>query len=114
MRRLCHHAALRPSRPFRCIDYLSSLKLGKLEEAEELFTAALEIRERVLGSVHLDTAASLSDMTMLQVDQGRLLEAEPLFRRWACCLVSVLPCGHRGRHLTAASAHGAVSTAWTF
>ena len=65
-------------------------QLGKLEEAEELFTAALDIRERVLGSVHLDTAASLSDMTMLQVDQGRLLEAEPLFRRWVQRCVHVV------------------------
>ncbi len=51
-------------------------------EAEELFTAALEIREKVLGPAHLDTAASLGDMTLLLLEQGRLAEAEPLFRRW--------------------------------
>jgi hypothetical protein len=54
---------------------------GKEDEAEELFKTALEIREKLLGPLALDTAASLSDMTLLLMDQGRLAEAEPLLRR---------------------------------
>jgi len=50
-------------------------------EAEPLFRRALEIRERVRGPDHPDTARSLNNLATLYDSQGKLTEAEPLYRR---------------------------------
>ncbi|KAJ8598953.1 hypothetical protein CTAYLR_009932 [Chrysophaeum taylorii] len=70
-------------------------KQGKLEEAEPLFRRAIEIGKVTLGENHRGLAARLNNLGLLlynQVDylgskwqrdstQGKLEEAEPLFRR---------------------------------
>ncbi|WP_200867669.1 tetratricopeptide repeat protein [Acidithiobacillus thiooxidans] len=48
---------------------------------ELLFRRALEVREKVLGQEHPDTATSLNNLAGLLQAQGKLTEAEPLFRR---------------------------------
>ena len=54
---------------------------GRFEEAEPLYTRALEIREKALGPEHPDTAASLNNLAGLYVSQGQYEEAEPLLKR---------------------------------
>ena len=54
---------------------------GRYEEAEPLYKRALEIRERVLGPDHPDTATSLNNLAILYDNQGRYEEAEPLYKR---------------------------------
>jgi tetratricopeptide (TPR) repeat protein len=56
-------------------------KRAQYEEAERLFQRALAIRERVLGSEHTDTAASLNNLAELYDDLGKYEEAEPLYQR---------------------------------
>jgi hypothetical protein len=65
----CPRQPLRAVQHAACIACCAPGQAGKLGEAEELFKTALEIRERLLGGLHLDTAASLSDMTLLLLDQ---------------------------------------------
>jgi len=50
-------------------------------EAEPLYGRALEIRQKVLGPEHPDTATSLDNLAGLYDSQGRYAEAEPLHRR---------------------------------
>jgi len=50
-------------------------------EAEPLFRKALEIRERVLGPDHPDTATSYNNVAFNLNAQGRAAEAELLFRK---------------------------------
>jgi hypothetical protein len=50
-------------------------------EAEPLLSRALTIREQTLGPEHPDTAESLNNLAMLYFNQGRYIEAEPLYRR---------------------------------
>lgn len=54
--------------------------LGVLDEAEEHFAAALEIRRRLLGGGDPDTANSLNHLGVLRSKQGRYEEAVPLLR----------------------------------
>jgi tetratricopeptide (TPR) repeat protein len=54
---------------------------GRYRDAEPLHRRALEIRERVLGPEHPDTATSLSKLARSLDDQGRHQDAEPLHRR---------------------------------
>jgi tetratricopeptide (TPR) repeat protein len=51
------------------------------EEARPLLERALAIREKVLGSEHPDTAASLNDLAWLLKDEGDLVGARPLYER---------------------------------
>ena len=44
---------------------------------------ALEGREQWLGAQHLSTLTSVNNLAMLLQAQGKLAEAEPLFRRYA-------------------------------
>ncbi|MCY7391555.1 MAG: tetratricopeptide repeat protein, partial [Leptolyngbyaceae cyanobacterium CAN_BIN12] len=50
-------------------------------EAEVPYRKALEIRERLLGKKHSDTATSLNNLAELYESQGRYSEAEPLLVR---------------------------------
>src|SRR5262249_39808217 len=54
---------------------------GRYSKAESRFDVALDIRERVLGSDHLDVAHSLNSLALLCHSQGKYEEAEPLYRR---------------------------------
>ena len=54
---------------------------ASLAEAEQLFRQGLEIRERVLGKEHPDTARSYNNVAMNLNAQGRYKEAEPLYRQ---------------------------------
>jgi tetratricopeptide (TPR) repeat protein len=50
-------------------------------QAEPILLRVLEIRERLLGADHLDTAASLNNLALLYYYKGRYEAAEPLYRR---------------------------------
>ena len=50
-------------------------------EAEPLFKRALAIKEKALGSDHLEVAVALHDLAKLCQKLSRLSEAEPLFKR---------------------------------
>ncbi len=54
---------------------------GQYQEAEPLIQRALEIRERVLGPEHPDTAQSLNSLALLYWHQGKDEQAEPLIQR---------------------------------
>ena len=54
---------------------------GRYEEAKPLYNRALEIRERVLGPDHPETATSLNNLAALYYNQGWYEEAEPLYKR---------------------------------
>jgi hypothetical protein len=55
--------------------------MRKDKEAEQLLGRGLAIRERVFGPEQLSTAASLSALVQLLVDQCRWEQAEPLYGR---------------------------------
>ena len=55
--------------------------LGKYEQAEPLYKRALAIREQRLGPENRSTAAVLSDLALLYMDQGKYQQAETLFQR---------------------------------
>jgi hypothetical protein len=50
----------------------------RFNEAEILFTEALEMRKRVLGAEHPDTLNSMNNLTSTYSNQGRWKEAEEL------------------------------------
>ena len=54
---------------------------GRYERAEPLYKKALDIRERVLGAGHPDTAGSYNNLALLYESQGRYDEAEPLYKK---------------------------------
>jgi tetratricopeptide (TPR) repeat protein/transcriptional regulator with XRE-family HTH domain len=54
---------------------------GRYTEAEPLGQRALSIRERVLGSSHVDVAASLQVLAEIAREQGQPVQAEALFLR---------------------------------
>jgi tetratricopeptide (TPR) repeat protein len=51
-----------------------------LAEAEELTLHALELRGEILGREHPDTLRSMGELGLLEVKQGKLREAESVFR----------------------------------
>ncbi|MEY2562491.1 MAG: eukaryotic-like serine/threonine-protein kinase [Verrucomicrobiota bacterium] len=53
---------------------------GKPDRAEQLFRASLDLRRRVLGSEHQDTAISMTLLAEVLVHQGKFAEAETLSR----------------------------------
>ncbi len=57
------------------------LSLGEYSKAEPHLLAALEIRGRVLGPDHVDTLTTTDHLAALRGKQGRLAEAESLFRK---------------------------------
>lgn len=54
---------------------------ARFEEAEKLYRKALEIKEKILGKEHPDTATTLDNLALLLGDKGDYEEAERLFRR---------------------------------
>lgn len=52
-----------------------------LETAEPVRRLALEMRERLLGSEHIDTAESLNDYALLLYERGKFPEAMELYTR---------------------------------
>ncbi len=54
---------------------------ARYREAEPLLERALAICEQQLGSLHLNTARSLSNLAELYRNQGKYEQAEPLYRR---------------------------------
>ena len=52
---------------------------GRYEQAEPLYIQALELRKRILGENHPDTASSLNNLAILYYSQGRYESAEPLY-----------------------------------
>ena len=53
---------------------------GQYTEAVPLIAQALTIRQKVLGSEHLDIAESLNELAELYREQGKYTEAEPLYQ----------------------------------
>ena len=56
---------------------------GRLPEARRLHERALAIRERILGTDHVDIAASLNNVAVLLMDERKHAEALPLLERAA-------------------------------
>ncbi len=56
-------------------------KLGLYEQAEPLLRQALDLRGRILGGDHADTAASHSELGLLLIDRGAYEEAEGHLRQ---------------------------------
>ena len=54
--------------------------MGDYAKAEPLFKEALEIRQKVLGPEHPDTATSLNNLAALYQAMGDYAKAEPLFK----------------------------------
>ena len=55
--------------------------LGLYEEAEAQLESGVDIRRRVLGPEHADTLDSQNSLAVILKYQGRLADAEPLYRR---------------------------------
>lgn len=49
---------------------------GRYKDTEKAYTKALEIRTRILGEIHVDTAIVLSALGVLYTNKGLLLEAK--------------------------------------
>ena len=54
------------------------MDMGQYEKAEPLFLEAKQIREKVLGKLHPDYAASCNNLAILYMDMGQYEKAEPL------------------------------------
>ena len=54
---------------------------GKYVEAESPYKQSLEIRQKTLGSDHLDVAASLYGLAVVYAEQNKYAEAEPLYKQ---------------------------------
>lgn len=57
------------------------LQAGETGQAEEAYSQALAIREKLLGERHPQVAQSLGNLALLRVAQQRFDDAEALFRR---------------------------------
>ncbi|PNH04770.1 Kinesin light chain [Tetrabaena socialis] len=67
-----------------CLLYMGAwfyYMMGRYMEAEPLSRQALELRRRVLGEEHPDTANSIHNLAACIYAQGRYAEAEPLSRQ---------------------------------
>ncbi|NEQ84131.1 MAG: CHAT domain-containing protein, partial [Moorea sp. SIO2I5] len=53
--------------------------MGKYQQAEPLYSQALEMRRRLLGNQHPDVADSLNNLGLLYQFMGRYQQAEPLY-----------------------------------
>lgn len=56
-------------------------EVGQYEKAQSLAKRALAIKEKVLGSEHLEVAKSLNNLAILYWFRGNYAEAEPLHKR---------------------------------
>ncbi|MBI4904634.1 MAG: serine/threonine protein kinase [Acidobacteria bacterium] len=70
------------------------LEAGQADEAEKLFREILETRSRILGPLHPDTLASMSELGNFCFRRTRFEEARELLRRSAEGMESVLGPGH--------------------
>ncbi|SLM37537.1 tetratricopeptide repeat domain containing protein [Lasallia pustulata] len=52
-----------------------------MAEAEAMFRRALEGREKALGPEHTSTLETVNNLGVLYKDQGKMAEAEAMFRR---------------------------------
>jgi serine/threonine protein kinase/tetratricopeptide (TPR) repeat protein len=75
---------------------LTYLRLGRFDEAEPLLMRALEIRQRIFGDKHIDTAESFALMGLLLTNQAKWDEAAG-FTRNAVRLAGEL--GEQGKNL---------------
>ena len=55
--------------------------LSKYEKAESLFNQSLEIRKRIFGLEHPDTASTLNNIGLLYESLGKYEDAEPLLKQ---------------------------------
>ncbi|NJL62515.1 MAG: tetratricopeptide repeat protein, partial [Methylacidiphilales bacterium] len=76
---------------------------GRYDEAEPMFNQALQIRLKVLGEEHPDTAASLNNLAALYKSQGRYDEAEPMFNQALQIRIKVLGEEHPHTKITIAN-----------
>jgi tetratricopeptide (TPR) repeat protein len=67
---------------------------GAYSTVEPLYRRALEIRQRMLGADHPDTATSYNNVASNLDDQGKYEEAEPLYRRALEIFKATLPPTH--------------------
>jgi len=67
---------------------------ARFKEAEQLYRGALDIRERVLGPVHLDVAQSCYNLARLYFDTAHYADAEALYRRALDIRRDMLPTDH--------------------
>ena len=67
-------------------------KAAKYSEAMPLAQESLKLREEALGPNHPDVAISLNNLADLYMRQGRLAEAELLFRRSLAIKEKILVC----------------------
>jgi CHAT domain-containing protein len=56
-------------------------RADKYDEARPIVERVLEIRERVLGTEHIDLAGPLTDLAIINAAKGDYAKAEPLFQR---------------------------------
>lgn len=70
--------------------------MGRYEEGMRLVSPTLELRERVLGAEHEDTAESLDNLAGLLMDTGDHAAARPLFERALAIRERVLGPEHPG------------------
>ena len=64
--------------------------LGRYDEAEPIYTRALEIREKNLGEGHPDIAESLNNLAALYKARGRYDQAELMYTRSLVILETAL------------------------
>ncbi len=67
---------------------------GRYDEAEPLLQGALVMRKALLGSEHLEVAASLYNLASLYDNQFRFQEAEALFKESLSIFQKVLGSNH--------------------
>ena len=71
--------------------------LGRSEEAEAAYRAALEVRERGLSEDHPDVAFTRNKLGTFLLDEGRLAEAEELLEQAREVSLAARPEGHPDR-----------------
>jgi tetratricopeptide (TPR) repeat protein len=77
------------------------LERGRYEQAEELFTQALAIREQILEAEHADLSYSLDRLATIYLYQGKYEQAEPLYQRALAICEETLGLDHPNTAATA-------------
>ena len=73
---------------------------GEYEKALEHYGKALEVRERVLGSDHPDTAATYNNMALVYKAQGEYEKALDYYERALTVFKAKLGVNHRYTQIT--------------
>ncbi|HKI16800.1 MAG TPA: tetratricopeptide repeat protein, partial [Isosphaeraceae bacterium] len=84
----------------------SLLDVGKFAEAQPLFEQALEIRRRLLGDDHPDTALSYHNLAYNLQGLGKYAEAQPMFEKTTETICRLLG----ENHPDAAMSHNSLAT----